>query len=231
MPPLTLVITENEVRPGLAARAVPVARKGSGAMATGLTEVQPRTPLDRLITAADAELTQHGTLTGRFEAVAHRAGVSRATAYRQIGSVSELQRRVGLRRSQKYVESLRTVMDAEAGVLAKLEAAMIYGARVLPDDPIVLDLISRQFSPVPDPDVYDLVNGLVGPALADGRRSGAIRDDVDLEIVIHYLVEQSYLATRASDRSEDAVRRRFRTFIEPAIVPQPGPESRRRPQL
>ena len=50
---------------------------------------------DRLIAAADDDLTEHGSLTGRFEAVAHRAGVSRTIAYRQLGSVSELPTQVG----------------------------------------------------------------------------------------------------------------------------------------
>jgi AcrR family transcriptional regulator len=40
-----------------------------------------------LIEAADLELADCGSLTGRFEAVARRAGVSRATAYRQLGSI------------------------------------------------------------------------------------------------------------------------------------------------
>ena len=189
-------------------------------MVIGPVDGQPDNLLDRLIDAADAELAEHGSLTGRFEAVAHRAGVSRATAYRQLGSVSELLKQVGLRRSQKYIASLREVMDAEDCALDKLEAALIYGARVLPSDPIVLDLISRQFSPAADPEVYGLINALMGPALAEGRRSGEIRSDVDLEIVLHYLVEQSYLATHAVDRSAQAVRRRFRLFIEPAIAPR-----------
>lgn len=191
-------------------------------MATYPVEVQTDSLLDRLIDAADAELAEHGSLTGRFEAVAKRAGVSRATAYRQIGSVAELLRQVGLRRSQKYVASLREVMAAEVGVLAKVEAAMVYGAEVLPTDPIVLELVSRVFSPVADPDVYRLVHALMGPALADGRLSGEIRGDVDLDVVIHYLVEQSYLANHAADRSADAVRRRFRTFVAPAIAPPVG---------
>lgn len=181
-------------------------------------EGQPDNLLDRLIDAADAELTEHGSLIGRFEAVAHRAGVSRATAYRQLGSVSELFKQVGLRRSQKYLASLRTVMDAEDSALDKLEAALIYGARMLPSDPIVLNLISRTFSSTVDPEVYRLVHGLMGPTLAEGRDSGELRSDVDVESIIQYLIEQSYLATHASDRSADAVRRRFRMFVVPAIT-------------
>lgn len=186
-------------------------------MIVGLAQAQLDTLRDRLVEAADAELAEHGSLTGRFEAVAHRAGVSRATAYRQLGSVSELLTQVALRRSQKYMACLREVMEREQGALNKLEAAMIYGARVLPDEPIVLNLISRQFSSVIDPEVFGLIQDLMGPTLEEGRRSGEIRTDIDVELVIDYIVEQSYFATRVPDRSERAVRQRFRMFIEPAI--------------
>jgi AcrR family transcriptional regulator len=192
--------------------------RGEGvAMIVGQDRAQLDTLRDRLIEAADAELAEHGSLTGRFEAVAHRAGVSRATAYRQLGSVSELLTRVAVRRSKKYIACLREVMEREQGALNKVEAAMIYGARVLPDEPIVLNLISRQFSSVIDPEVFVLIKDLMGPTLEEGRLSGEIRTDVHVEFVIDYLVEQSYFATRVPDRSERAVRQRFRTFIEPAI--------------
>lgn len=190
--------------------------------------VQAHELRDRLVEAADEELSEHGSLTGRFEAVAHRAGVSRATAYRQIGSVSQLLTQVGLRRAQKYIACLHVVMDAEEGALAKLEATMIYGARILPEEPIVLDLISRQFTTAVDPEVYKMINDLIRPAVAAGQRCGELRDDVGLDEIITYVVEQSYFATHAHDRSAAAVRRRFRTFVEPAIASSAGP---RRPVL
>lgn len=173
----------------------------------------------RLIQAADDELAEYGSLTGRFEAVARRAGVSRATAYRQMGSVSELMTQVGLRRAQKYLLGLREVMEREHGSVAKMEAAFIYGARWLPDEPIVAALIARQFTSGRDPEVYEMINDLVRPTLMSGQRSGEIRTDIDIDSIIDFLVEQSYLSTRAPDRSAHAVRRRFRTFIEPALVP------------
>jgi AcrR family transcriptional regulator len=174
---------------------------------------------DRLIEAADLELAEFGSLTGRFEAVARRAGVSRATAYRQLGSIAELLTQVGLRRAEKYLAGLRDVMDREEGALAKIEAAMIFGARELPNDPIVLALVSRPGSVV-DPEVHRMATDLMGTALLHGQRSGQVRTDIEIDLVIEYLFEQSYLATHAIDRSAAAVRRRFRLFIEPVIAPR-----------
>jgi AcrR family transcriptional regulator len=174
---------------------------------------------DRLIEAADRELAEYGTLTGRFEAVAHRAGVSRATAYRQLGSICELSIQVGLLRAQKYVRGMRKVMDRVDDALTKIEAAMVYAASELPNEPIVLDLISRPVAAI-DPEVRQLITDVLWSALVSGQRAGQIRTDVDLAYVIDYLIEQSYLTTHARDRSECAVRRRFRSFIEPAIAPE-----------
>lgn len=189
-------------------------------MAIGLVDAQQADCLRaRLIAAADDELAEYGSLTGRFEAVAHRAGVSRATAYRQMGSVSELVTQVGLRRAHKYLDDLYAVIDRERGALAKLEAALLYGAQVLPDEPIVLSLIARQFTSGRDPEVYEMINDIVLPVVAAGQNSGEIRDDIDPDSIIDYIVEQSYFATHARDRSVQAIRRRFRTFIEPAITP------------
>ncbi len=140
-------------------------------MGIGLVRAKAESVRDRLIQAADEELAACGTLTGRFEAVAHRAGVSRATAYRQLGSISELLTQVGVLRARRYLAGVQEVMDRETGALAKLEASIVYGARLLPDDPIVMRLIARQYTSGRDPEVYEIINGMVP---ADGRPRSAL---------------------------------------------------------
>ena len=176
----------------------------------------------RLIKAADDELAEFGSLTGRFDAVARRAGVSRATAYRQLGSVSELLTQVGLRRSEKHTARVRELMGREVGALAKIEAAFVYSARELPSEPVVLDLITRHSATVLDPDVRRLVDDLLTPALAAGQKRGEIRTDIALDFMIEYLTDQTYVVTQAADRTEVAVRRRFHCFIAPALIPTAG---------
>jgi AcrR family transcriptional regulator len=187
-------------------------------MASEVLELREQAVRDRLITAADDELAEHGSLTGRFEDVAHRAGVSRATAYRQLGSISELLTQVGLRRSEKHTALVRELMGREGDALSKIEAAMIYSARELPNEPIVLDLISRRSAALVDPEVRRLITDVLAPALAAGQASGEIRTDLDRDAMIEYLTEQCYLATQAADRSAAAVRRRFRCFIAPCLT-------------
>ena len=195
-------------------------RSGFNGCVSGFVEAPDLTIRDRLIEAADVELAEFGTLTGRFEAVAHRAGVSRATAYRQLGSVSELMTQVGLRRAKRYLFGLSEAMDRETGTLAKLAAALVFGAQVLPGEPIVLRLVARQFSAVVDPEIYAMINDRIRPIVSNGQRLHEIRSDIEVDSIIGYLVEQSYFATHAVDRSERAVLERFRLFIEPAMAPR-----------
>jgi AcrR family transcriptional regulator len=195
-------------------------------MGVGLASTRAERVRDRLIQAADEELAEHGSLTGRFEAVARRAGVSRATAYRQMGSIAALLTQVGVRRARIYLTGLQEVMDCETGAMAKLEAALVYGAQVLPDDPIVKSMIARQFTAGRDPEVYAMINEMVLPTVAEGQRRGEIRGDVEVESIIDYIVEQSYFATHAQDRSVRTVKKRFRLFIEPAISPSAADRSR-----
>lgn len=62
----------------------------------------------------------------------------------------------------------------------------------------------------------------MGPTLIEGQRSGQVRTDIEISEMVDYLVEQTYLAAEEIDRSEDAVRRRFRHFIIPSLAAPAG---------
>src|SRR3954466_10994338 len=57
---------------------------------------------DRLIRAADAEIVESGTNALHMDSVAARAGVSRASAFRQLGNVGELLVQVALLRARRH---------------------------------------------------------------------------------------------------------------------------------
>lgn len=183
----------------------------------GIVGTDDGTVKARLVRAADAEIAAHGIEALQMEAVARRAGVSRATAFRQLGTVSEVLVQVALLRSQQHTAELHRLMDSKAGVFAKIEAALIYTARELPTDPAIADLISRHSASVHDPRVHEAAMGLLGHILLDGQRDGEIRTDLTLDELVDFLVEQTYLAAEEVDRSERAVRKRFRQFVIPAI--------------
>jgi AcrR family transcriptional regulator len=173
---------------------------------------------DRLIRAADAEIAAHGINALQMEAVAKSAGVSRATAFRQLGSVSEMLVQVALLRARRHVASVEAIMAGKTGVFAKLEAALLYTARELPTDPSISALIAQHSASVHDPRVHQVAIEAMGPVLLEGQRSGEIRTDVQIDELIDFLVEQTYLAAEEITRSDSETRRRFRHFVIPGLA-------------
>jgi AcrR family transcriptional regulator len=173
---------------------------------------------DRLIKAADAEIALHGIGAVRMEAVARRAGVSRATAFRQMGTIYELLVQVALSHAKRHETAVLAAMAEATDTLSKLEAALIYSARELPHDRSVYGMITQHSTSSHHPGIHLAGLRVFTPVLLQGRSSGEIRSDVSTDELVDFLMEQTYLAAETNDRSEDAVRRRFRHFIVPALT-------------
>lgn len=182
-----------------------------------VTRSSDATVRERLIRAADAEIAERGIEHIQMEAVAARAGVSRATAFRQLGSVAEMLVQVALLRSRRYVAAVQTAMAAKCGTFAKLEVALLYTTRELPGDPTVSALMTQR-STMHHPMVRQMTIDAMGPVIAEGQRNGEVRTDLELDEIITFLIEQINLAAEGIDRSDDAVRRRLRQFIMPALA-------------
>nr|MDT0522758.1 TetR family transcriptional regulator [Streptomyces sp. DSM 41633] len=118
---------------------------------------------DRLIRAADEEITARGINAVQMEVVAKIAGVSRATAFRQLGSVSEMLVQVALLRARRHVLQVEAIMAAKTGVFAKIEAALVYTAQELPSDPSISALIAQHSATVHDPRVHQVAVDAMGP--------------------------------------------------------------------
>ena len=177
---------------------------------------------DRLIRAADAEITACGVNAVQMDVVAKTAGVSRATAFRQLGSVSEMLVQVALLRARRHVTAVDALMATKTGVFAKLEAALVYTAQELPSDPSISALIARHAASVHDPRVHQVAVDVMSPVLDEGQRSGQIRTDIGISEMVDFLVEQTYLAAEEIDRSDKEVRRRFRHFVIPGLAASKG---------
>jgi AcrR family transcriptional regulator len=178
---------------------------------------------ERLVRAADDEIAASGNAAPKIEVVAGRAGVSRATAYRQLGTISEMLVQVALLRARRHVQAAESLMAEQGGVLAKFEAALVYATRELPRDPTMSTLIAHHSRSIHDARVLDVALALTGPVLQAGVRNGDVRRDVSIADLARFLVEQTYLAAGQRDRSEEAVAYRFRHFITPVLTGRGGP--------
>ena len=190
--------------------------------AVPVSPIDDGTVRDRLIRAADAEIAERGIESIQMEAVATRAGVSRATAFRQLGNVPEMLLQVALLRARRHTAAVETLMSTKVGVFAKVEAALLYTTRELPTDPSISALIAQRSASVHHPRVHQMAVDAMGPALQEGQRNGEVRTDLGIDEIIDFLVEQTYIAAEELDRSDAAVRRRFRHFIIPALAASGG---------
>lgn len=174
---------------------------------------------DRLIAAADATLRSDGVDAVTVEAVAQAAGISRATAFRQLGKREDMIVAVGVRRAAAYARQCAIEMSNAATALEQLQAAFQFLVRELPDDPIMRAVISVRTAADLTIDVHELLTETFGPVIERGRLSGEVRTDVDVERVMRWIVEQLYLALQQPDRDMAAVRDRLRLFVFPALAP------------
>jgi AcrR family transcriptional regulator len=178
-----------------------------------------------LIRAADAEIADRGIESIQMEAVAIRAGVSRATAFRHLGNISEMLLQVALLRGRRHTALVESLIATKIGVFNKIETALLYTSRELPTDPSMSALIARRSASVHHPRVHRLALDSMGPVLLEGQRNGEVRTDLDIDEMIDFLVEQTYLAADDLDRSDAAIHRRFRHFIVPALAANNGSPS------
>ncbi|MGZ8749025.1 MAG: TetR/AcrR family transcriptional regulator [Mycobacterium sp.] len=183
-----------------------------------ISPINDGTVRDRLIRAADAEISERGIENIHMEGIAARAGVSRATAFRQLGNINEMLVQVALLRSRRYVAAVETLMATKLGVFAKLEAALLYTTAELPTDPSISALIAQRAASLHNPRLHQMAVESMGQVFREGQLSGEVRTDLTIDEMIDFLVEQMYNAAEELDRSDAAVRRRFRNFIVPALA-------------
>nr|WP_165965030.1 TetR/AcrR family transcriptional regulator [Mycobacterium eburneum] len=173
----------------------------------------------RLIEAASAEFDERGVDTAiPMDVIARRAGVSRATAFRQLGSVTEVLVHVALLRAERHIAAVSELVAAEVGVFTKIEAAIAYCARELPTDPVIVELMRRGSASVGDARVHAAASDVIAGVVVAGQREGQIRDDIHVDDVVDFLVEQTYLAAERGEVTDDAARARFRRFVVPALA-------------
>ncbi|ORV48256.1 hypothetical protein AWC05_06930 [Mycobacterium florentinum] len=181
------------------------------------TAARPDALRARLIRAADVWLRHHGVDQLSIEAIAAAARVSRATAFRKLGGRDQLVVAVALARSDRFTRECTTEMARQVGTFAKLEAAFLYLVRELPNDPIVREFFALKPAGDFGPEADAIANATLGPAIEAGRAAGEVRDDVPVDEIVHWTVEQLYFAVMQTDRSPDAVINRVRTYLAPAL--------------
>ncbi len=189
----------------------------------GLPPCRERSVSHRLVSAADAALLNADVDAVTIQAVAMAAGVSRATAFRQLGTHKDMVVAVAMLRAARYASSCAAEMVCCTSVFDKIETAFRHLVRELPADPVMRALFIVQTAADIGDEAGELATATLGPVIDQGRSSRVIRTDVSAERVMSWLVEQLYLAIQQPDRTDDAVRKRVRLFLIPALTSDRSP--------
>lgn len=176
------------------------------------------TVLDRLIRAADSALRRDGVDNISIETVAAAAGVSRATAFRQLGGRDQMIVAVALWRSQRLAAECAATMSQHVGAFARLEAAFLYLIPTVTNDPVMHELFSMRTFDDLGPGGQEVALRAFGSAIEEGRAAGEIRTDASVDEIVNWITEQFFVAVRQHDRSEAALLRRVRAFLIPALA-------------
>jgi AcrR family transcriptional regulator len=174
--------------------------------------------LARLTRAADLVLRRDGVDNVSMEAVASEAGVSRATAFRQLGGRDQMIVTVALWRARRYADECIALMGQQVGAFAKLEAAFVYLVAALSNDAVVRELFALRPADDLGPGAHALAVATFGPAIDEGRSAGEFRTDVPVDDIVDWTTEQLISAVRQKDHSDEAVIRRVRMFLTPALA-------------
>ena len=169
-----------------------------------------------------AELLNSHTVTLddlTIDVVATAAGVSRATAYRHLGTREELRFRAAITLAQAHVQRCVDVLDQLHGAPAKIEEAFAYTIRESARDPLLQVLLveSRRTEGI-DRAIRSLSDQITRPVVAAGQTVGEIRSDLSVDMIMDWLHEQIYVVLRLG-HNEVSTRTWVRTFVLPSLFP------------
>jgi AcrR family transcriptional regulator len=190
------------------------------------------------MTSDDAESTARGTYARLLEAindcvhsldvddlssitvedVAQRAGVSRATAYRHLGSSDEVLYQAALALHGDLTSRIQAALEPLPSFAERLEEAFAYTARIVRADAgIGLLMRSERRAPLTRA-LRDMASAVFAPSLQRGIRDGEVRTDIDLDELRNWAVEQNHLMS-VRGLEEHEVRVWVRNFVLPAFRP------------
>lgn len=114
-----------------------------------------------ILDAALAEILEYGLRRTSVSDVARRAGVSRVTVHRRLGSKTDLVRAVLLREAARFLAELQSLTDASASLEDRLVEGFSTGVQCAREHPLIGRLL------VSEPDVVlPLLTVDAGPVLA-----------------------------------------------------------------
>ena len=199
--------------------------------ATGADDTKTKPVRERLLDAAEACLKQFGPQKTSMEDVARAAGMSRATVYRYFENRDALLLGVASRQAASLATEAIGFLGQFDNIGDWLVEGLLYTLREIPKRPVFASLVTSLDSS----SASNLLLGSTGliqigvnvlhPMFANAKQQGLLRDDVDIDMLIEWLLRVLWTYLNAPSQvatDEDGMRTLFRMMLIPAVLKDPN---------
>ena len=182
---------------------------------------------ERLLDAAEGCLEQFGPQKTSMEDVARAAGMSRATVYRYFENRDALLLGVASRQSSalaaeaiNYLAQFNTISDW-------MVEGLLFTLREIPRRPVFASLVTSLDSRASgslflgSTGLVQIGVNVLQPIFANAKAQGLLRDDVDPEMLVEWLLRMLWTYLNAPSQvatDEEGMRKLFRMMLIPAVL-------------
>jgi len=195
--------------------------------ATASDDTKTKPVRERLLDAAEGCLEQFGPQKTSMEDVARAAGMSRATVYRYFENRDALLLGVASRQSSALASEAISYLSRFNTISDWLVEGLLFTLRELPNRPVFASLVTSLDSRASG----NLLLGSTGlvqigvdvlqPMFANAKAQGLLRDDIDPEMLIEWLLRMLWTYLNAPSQvatDEEGMRTLFRMMLIPAVL-------------
>jgi AcrR family transcriptional regulator len=186
-------------------------------MVEPITRLQER--LDLALLDCLSALTTEEVGERNIGAVAHAAGVSRATAYRHFGGKEGLLFRAAVPPTRGHAVAASGIIRQMPTVAARIEEGFAYTAREIKTDGMLRLLLRSRRSSGIDEVIKSISMEINAETFRAAQLTGEVRADVTVEDLLDWIVEQQHVAV-GLELDEAAARAWVRRFVLPVVRPQ-----------
>jgi len=182
---------------------------------------------ERLLDAAEGCLEQFGPQKTSMEDVARAAGMSRATVYRYFENRDALLRGVASRQAASLATEAMAFLPQFNTISDWLVEGCLFTLREIPKRPVFASLVTSLDSSAASKlllgssGMIQIGVNVLRPMFANARQQGLLREDVDIDMLIEWLLRVLWTYLNAPSQvatDEESMRKLFHMMLIPAVL-------------
>jgi AcrR family transcriptional regulator len=187
---------------------------------------------ERLLDAAEGCLEQFGPQKTSMEDVARAAGMSRATVYRYFENRDALLLGVASRQASTLASEAIGYLSRFNTISDWLVEGLLFTLREIPNRPVFASLVTSLDSRASgslllgSTGLVQIGVSVLQPMFVSAKAQGLLRDDVDPEMLIEWLLRVLWTYLNAPSQvatDEEGMRKLFRMMLIPAVLKDSSP--------